>query len=58
MPRPDHPTDGGVDGAVARVYVVPFIGAACVVLGFEHGDWGPACGGHGWCSLTNRTFRN
>jgi len=30
---------------VARVYVVPFIGAACVVLGFEHGDWGPAGGG-------------
>jgi 8-oxo-dGTP diphosphatase len=30
---------------VARVYVVPFIGAACVVVGFEHGDWGPAGGG-------------
>jgi hypothetical protein len=30
---------------VARVYVVPFIGAACVVLGFEHGDSGPAGGG-------------
>ena len=25
---------------IARVYVVPFIGAACVVVGFEHGDWG------------------
>jgi len=30
---------------VARVYVVPFIGEACVVIGFEHGDWGPAGGG-------------
>jgi 8-oxo-dGTP diphosphatase len=30
---------------VARVYVVPFIGAACVVVGFEHGDWGPVGGG-------------
>jgi 8-oxo-dGTP diphosphatase len=30
---------------VARVYVVPFIGAACVVLGFQHGHWGPAGGG-------------
>jgi 8-oxo-dGTP diphosphatase len=30
---------------IARVYVVPFIGAACVVVGFEHGDWGPAGGG-------------
>jgi hypothetical protein len=30
---------------IARVYVVPFIGTACVVVGFEHGDWGPAGGG-------------
>jgi 8-oxo-dGTP diphosphatase len=30
---------------IARVYVVPFIGDACVVVGFEHGDWGPAGGG-------------
>jgi 8-oxo-dGTP diphosphatase len=30
---------------IARVYVVPFIGAACVVVGFEHGDWGPVGGG-------------
>jgi 8-oxo-dGTP pyrophosphatase MutT (NUDIX family) len=32
---------------VARVYVVPFIGDACVVVGFdtEGGDWGPAGGG-------------
>jgi 8-oxo-dGTP diphosphatase len=30
---------------VARVHLVPFIGAACVVVGFEHGDWGPAGGG-------------
>jgi 8-oxo-dGTP diphosphatase len=30
---------------IARVYVVPFVGAACVVVGFEHGDWGPAGGG-------------
>jgi 8-oxo-dGTP diphosphatase len=30
---------------VARVYVVPFVGAACVVVGFEHGDWGPVGGG-------------
>jgi 8-oxo-dGTP diphosphatase len=37
---------GEVDpGRIARVYVVPFIGAACVVVGFEHGDWGPAGGG-------------
>jgi ADP-ribose pyrophosphatase YjhB (NUDIX family) len=37
---------GEVDHArIARVYVVPFIGAACVVVGFEHGDWGPAGGG-------------
>jgi hypothetical protein len=27
------------------VYLVPFIGAACVVVGFEHGDWGPVGGG-------------
>jgi hypothetical protein len=27
---------------IARVYVVPFIGAARMVVGFEHGDWGPA----------------
>jgi hypothetical protein len=30
---------------IARVYVVPFVGAACVVVGFEHRDWGPAGGG-------------
>jgi 8-oxo-dGTP pyrophosphatase MutT (NUDIX family) len=30
---------------IARVFVVPFIGPACVVVGFEHGDWGPAGGG-------------
>jgi 8-oxo-dGTP diphosphatase len=37
---------GEVDpGRIARVYVVPFIGAACVVVGFEHGDWGPVGGG-------------
>jgi hypothetical protein len=30
---------------VARVYVVPFIGAVCVVVGFQHGDWGPVGGG-------------
>jgi 8-oxo-dGTP diphosphatase len=30
---------------IARVYVVPFLSAACVVVGFEHGDWGPAGGG-------------
>jgi 8-oxo-dGTP diphosphatase len=30
---------------IARVYVVPFIGAACAVVGFAHGDWGPAGGG-------------
>jgi 8-oxo-dGTP diphosphatase len=30
---------------VARVHLVPFIGAACVVVGFEHGDWGPVGGG-------------
>ena len=30
---------------IARVYLVPFIGAACVVVGFEHGDWGPVGGG-------------
>jgi 8-oxo-dGTP diphosphatase len=32
-------------GDIARVFVVPFIGNACVVVGFEHGDWGPAGGG-------------
>ena len=32
-------------GRIARVYVVPFIGTACVVLGFEHGGWGPPGGG-------------
>jgi 8-oxo-dGTP pyrophosphatase MutT (NUDIX family) len=37
---------GEVDpGRIARVFVVPFIGSACVVVGFEHGDWGPAGGG-------------
>lgn len=37
---------GEVDPArIARVYVVPFVGEACVVVGFEHGDWGPAGGG-------------
>jgi 8-oxo-dGTP pyrophosphatase MutT (NUDIX family) len=37
---------GEVDpGRIARVYVVPFIGAACAVVGFEHGDWGPVGGG-------------
>ena len=30
---------------VARVYIVPFVGDACVVIGFEHGDWGPVGGG-------------
>jgi 8-oxo-dGTP pyrophosphatase MutT (NUDIX family) len=30
---------------VARVYIVPFVGDACVVIGFQHGDWGPAGGG-------------
>jgi 8-oxo-dGTP diphosphatase len=30
---------------IARVLVVPFIGPAWVVVGFEHGDWGPAGGG-------------
>jgi 8-oxo-dGTP diphosphatase len=29
----------------ARVYIVPFVGDACVVVGFQHGDWGPAGGG-------------
>jgi hypothetical protein len=24
---------------IARVFVVPFIGTACVVIGFEHGGW-------------------
>jgi 8-oxo-dGTP diphosphatase len=38
--------EGEADPArVARVYVVPFVGADCVVVGFEHGDWGPAGGG-------------
>jgi 8-oxo-dGTP diphosphatase len=37
---------GAVDpGRIARVYLVPFIAAACVVVGFEHGDWGPVGGG-------------
>jgi 8-oxo-dGTP diphosphatase len=36
---------GKVDLArVARVYIVPFVGDACVVVGFQHGDWGPAGG--------------
>jgi 8-oxo-dGTP diphosphatase len=30
---------------LARVYVVPFVGDACVVVGFQHGDWGPPGGG-------------
>ena len=30
---------------VARVHIVPFVGDACVVVGFQHGDWGPAGGG-------------
>jgi len=32
---------------VARIYIVPFIGDACVVVGFDTdgGDWGPAGGG-------------
>jgi len=30
---------------VARVYVVPFVGDACVVVGFGDGGWGPAGGG-------------
>jgi|Tabmets5t2r1_1033131.scaffolds.fasta_scaffold12947_3 8-oxo-dGTP diphosphatase len=38
-------TGEGDPDRIARVYVVPFIGAACVVVGFEHGDWGPAGGG-------------
>jgi len=39
---------GEIDPAlVARIYVVPFIGDACVVVGFDtdSGDWGPAGGG-------------
>jgi 8-oxo-dGTP diphosphatase len=37
---------GEVDSdRLARVYVVPFVGDACVVLGFQHGDLGPAGGG-------------
>ena len=30
---------------VARVHIVPFVDDACVVVGFQHGDWGPAGGG-------------
>jgi 8-oxo-dGTP diphosphatase len=30
---------------VARVYVVPFVGDACVVVGFGAAGWGPAGGG-------------
>jgi len=33
------------DRLVARVYVVPFVGDACVLVGFDNGDWGPAGGG-------------
>jgi 8-oxo-dGTP diphosphatase len=33
------------DGQVARVYVVPFVGDRCVVIGFKSGDWGPTGGG-------------
>jgi 8-oxo-dGTP diphosphatase len=37
---------GAVDeGLVARVYVVPFVGDACVVVGFGDGGWGPPGGG-------------
>lgn len=39
---------GEIDlGLVARVYVVPFIGEDCVVVGFgaDGSDWGPAGGG-------------
>lgn len=37
---------GAVDERlVARVYVVPFVGDACVVVGFGDGGWGPAGGG-------------
>ena len=38
-------TEELIQSRIARVYVIPFIGAACVVVGFEHGDWGPAGGG-------------
>jgi 8-oxo-dGTP diphosphatase len=30
---------------VARVYLVPSVGDVCVVVGFQHGDWGPVGGG-------------
>ena len=37
---------------LARVHVVPFVGDACVVVGFDTGDWGPVGGGlepgEGW----------
>jgi hypothetical protein len=33
---------------IARVYLVPFVGAACVVVGFEHGDWGQ------WAAVVDR----
>ena len=36
-------------GRMARVYLVPFIGAACVVVGFEQRDWGPVGGGRERC---------
>jgi 8-oxo-dGTP diphosphatase len=37
---------GAVDERlVARVYVVPFVGDACVVVGFGDGGWGPSGGG-------------
>jgi 8-oxo-dGTP diphosphatase len=37
---------GAVDHSrLARAYVVPFVGDACVVVGFQNGDWGPAGGG-------------
>jgi 8-oxo-dGTP pyrophosphatase MutT (NUDIX family) len=37
---------GAVDERlVARVYVVPFVGDACVVVGPDGADWGPAGGG-------------
>jgi hypothetical protein len=40
---------GAVDpGRIARVYLVPFIGAACVVVGFEHRDWGQ------WAAVVNQ----
>jgi 8-oxo-dGTP diphosphatase len=42
LPGPHREVDAG---RIARVYVVPFIEDACVVVGFEHGDWGPAGGG-------------